>query len=72
MQMTHEDEAKVIEACKTLAREHIGDFVYTIRERLKEGEIPAGKSAWEAERVKEYSRACVIVLEIAMKYGKAQ
>lgn len=68
MKLTHEDAEKVIAACVVLEAAHIGDFIYSIRERCMM-DVPAGVSTWEAPRVKAFGAACVTVAEIAKKYG---
>lgn len=68
MKMTHDDEIRIIAACKILASEHIGDFVYSIRDRCLE-DVPENVSTWEAPRVKAFGNACMVVQDIAKKYG---
>lgn len=65
MKLTEEDAEKLLEAIRILNHESIGDFIYTIRDRIPEGWTG---SSWEHPSVVAYGKACSIVALLADKY----
>lgn len=66
--MEAQDAKDLLDAARTLVKQNVGDYIYSVRERALE-EVSGAMSTWEAPSVKAWGAACATLERIVKKYG---